>query len=155
MRSLLLVESFDFRPSDQYILTRVNPSCFRFANKCLSQVSLLPRCNPRYLTYSLGELHIVYMDRVASFSSCSECYVDRLGSVSFVSPFLIHIWIASRLVCSLCEAMAGSLSVAATAIASEMVDSGEVGRSALYSRYNNSPRTLPWTTPALTGETVR
>jgi hypothetical protein len=29
MRSLLLVESFDFRPSNQYILVKVIPSCFR------------------------------------------------------------------------------------------------------------------------------
>jgi hypothetical protein len=33
-----------------------------------------------------------------------------------------------------------------------VVDSGEVGRSAVYSRYNNSPRTLPWDTPALTDD---
>jgi hypothetical protein len=32
MRSLLLVESFDLRPSNQYIMVRVIPSCFRFAN---------------------------------------------------------------------------------------------------------------------------
>jgi hypothetical protein len=32
-----------------------------------------------------------------------------------------------------------------------VVDSGEVGRSAVYSRYNNGPRTLPWGTPALAG----
>jgi hypothetical protein len=31
-----------------------------------------------------------------------------------------------------------------------VVDSGEVGRSAVYSMYNNSSRTLPWDTPALT-----
>jgi hypothetical protein len=31
MRSLLLVESFDLRPSNQYILVRVIPSWFRFA----------------------------------------------------------------------------------------------------------------------------
>jgi hypothetical protein len=31
-----------------------------------------------------------------------------------------------------------------------VVDSGEVGRSAGFSRYNNGPRTLPWGTPALT-----
>jgi hypothetical protein len=31
MRSLLLVESFDFRPTNQYILVRVIPSFFRFA----------------------------------------------------------------------------------------------------------------------------
>jgi hypothetical protein len=33
-----------------------------------------------------------------------------------------------------------------------VVDSVEVGRSAVYSRYNNGPRTLPWGTPTLTGE---
>jgi hypothetical protein len=48
--------------------------------------------------------------------------------------------------------MAGSLSVT-TAVSSAkvaVVDSGEVGRSAVYSRYNNGARTLPWGTPALT-----
>jgi hypothetical protein len=43
--------------------------------------------------------------------------------------------------------------VATTAVSStkvSMVDSGEVGRSAVYSRYNNDPRTLPWGIPALT-----
>jgi hypothetical protein len=48
--------------------------------------------------------------------------------------------------------MAGSLSMATTAVSSEKVavaDSGEVGRSAVYSRYNNGPRTLPCGTPAL------
>jgi hypothetical protein len=34
MRSLLLVESFDLRPSNQYILVKVIPSCFRFAKMC-------------------------------------------------------------------------------------------------------------------------
>jgi hypothetical protein len=41
--------------------------------------------------------------------------------------------------------------VATTAVSSTkvaVVDSGEVGRSAVYSRYNNGPRTLP----TLTGE---
>jgi hypothetical protein len=33
-----------------------------------------------------------------------------------------------------------------------VVDPGEVSRSALYSRYNNGPRTLPWGTPALTDD---
>jgi hypothetical protein len=30
-----------------------------------------------------------------------------------------------------------------------VVDPGEIGRSVVYSRYNNGPRTLPWGTPAL------
>jgi hypothetical protein len=37
--------------------------------------------------------------------------------------------------------------VASTAVLSTniaVVDSGEVGRSTVYSRYNNDPRTLPW-----------
>jgi hypothetical protein len=51
--------------------------------------------------------------------------------------------------------MAGSLSVATTAVSSSkvaVVDSGEVGRSAVYSRYNNGSRTLPWGTPTLTDD---
>jgi hypothetical protein len=31
---------------------------------------------------------------------------------------------------------------------------GEVGRSAVYMRYNNGPRTLPWGTPAWMGDKV-
>jgi hypothetical protein len=63
------------------------------------------------------------------------------ASVSFLSPFLNQFWIAIRLVCSFCEAMAGSGSVASTAVSLAnvaVVDSGEVGRSAVYS----GPRTL-------------
>jgi hypothetical protein len=52
MRSLLLVESFDLRPSNQYILVRVILSCFRFGKMCLCQVSLLSRCSRTYLTSS-------------------------------------------------------------------------------------------------------
>jgi hypothetical protein len=33
-----------------------------------------------------------------------------------------------------------------------VVYSGEVGRPAVYSRYNNGPRALLWGVPALTGE---
>jgi hypothetical protein len=39
MGSLLLVESFDSRPSNQYILVKVIPSCFRFAKMCLCECS--------------------------------------------------------------------------------------------------------------------
>jgi hypothetical protein len=44
--------------------------------------------------------------------------------------------------------------VATTAVSSKVAveDSGEVGRCAVYSSYNNGPRTLPWGTPALIGE---
>jgi hypothetical protein len=76
-----------------------------------------------------------------------------LDSMNFILHLLNQFWVASRSVCSFCEAMAGSLSMATTAVSSAKVaavDSDEVGRSAVYSRYNNGSRTLPWGTPALT-----
>jgi hypothetical protein len=51
--------------------------------------------------------------------------------------------------------MVGSLSVASTAVSSAKVpdvDSGEVARSAVYSRYNNGPWAMLWSTPALARE---
>jgi hypothetical protein len=63
-----------------------------------------------------------------------------------------QFWIAGRLACSYCEAMAGSLSVTSTAVSSAkfaVVESGEVGRSAVYSRYNDT-MTLLRGTPTLT-----
>jgi hypothetical protein len=51
--------------------------------------------------------------------------------------------------------MAGSLSVVTTAVPLAkivVIDCAAVGRSAVYSRYNNCPRTLPWGTPALTDD---
>jgi hypothetical protein len=80
---------------------------------------------------------------------------DRLGFVGFRSPFLNQFWIAATFVRSFCEAVTGSLSVASIAVSSAkfaVIDSGEVGRSAVYSRYNNGRRTLPWFKPALTEE---
>jgi hypothetical protein len=57
------------------------------------------------------------------------------------------------LVCSFCEAKVGSLSVATTEVSSAkvaVIDSGEVDRSVVYSKYNNGPRIPPWGTPTLT-----
>jgi hypothetical protein len=51
--------------------------------------------------------------------------------------------------------MAGLLSVASTAVSSAkvvVIDSGEAGRSAVYIRYNNGPKTLPWGTSTFTEE---
>jgi hypothetical protein len=50
--------------------------------------------------------------------------------------------------------VAGSQSVATTAVSSAKVavmESGEVGRSAVYRRCSKGPRMLPSGTPALTG----
>jgi hypothetical protein len=56
------------------------------------------------------------------------------------------------MVCSFCEIMAGSLSVASTVVLSgvTVVDCGEVVMPAVYSRYNNYPRTRPCLRPLLT-----
>jgi hypothetical protein len=80
-------------------------------------------------------------------SSCSDCDVNRPGSVSFHFPFFKSVLDCNRLVCSSCKAMVGSLSVATTAVSSAkftVVDSGEVHRLTVYSRYNNGRKTLPW-----------
>jgi hypothetical protein len=78
----------------------------------------------------------------------------NLDPLAFILHFASQLFIASKLVCSLLEAMAGSLSVAITAVSSTKVAdvSGEIGRSAVNRRYSNGPKTLPWDMPALTGE---
>jgi hypothetical protein len=51
--------------------------------------------------------------------------------LAFIVHFSSQFWIASRLVCNLCDAMAGSLSVSGTAISLAkvaVIDSNEVGR---------------------------
>jgi hypothetical protein len=84
MSSLLLVESFDLRPSNQYILVRVIPSCFHFAKLCLCQVSLLPMCIPRYLTspnYGLEYFKTLILQLGQKFclTLLSETYSKRNG----------------------------------------------------------------------------
>jgi hypothetical protein len=74
----------------------------------------------------------------------------NLEPLAFTNHILSHFWIARSPVCSLWEAMAGSQSVAKTAVSSAkvaVVVSGEVARSAVYRRYRRRPRTLPWGTP--------
>jgi hypothetical protein len=51
IRSLLFVESFDFRPSNKYILVRAIPSFLRFANLCLW--SAVVNCKMRELVIVL------------------------------------------------------------------------------------------------------
>jgi hypothetical protein len=125
---------------------RVIPSCFRFAEMCLCQVSLLSRCSPRYLTSSWGSCTLfIWTGGHISLCLVNVTWID-FDTLAFFLHFLNQFWIAARLVSSLCEAMAESLSVASIAVSSEkvaVVDSGEVDRSAVYSRYNNDPRTLP------------
>jgi hypothetical protein len=81
--------------------------------------------------------------------------LTNLDPLALILHFLNQYWIEARLVCSFCEAMAGTLSVASTAVLSAkvaVVYSGEVGRSVMNSRYNNGRRALLWGVPALAGE---
>jgi hypothetical protein len=72
---------------------------------CKSPVKVQPEI---LVIFFLGVLHVSYMDwgggGGGKLSSGGECDMDQLGSVSFHSPFLNQFWIASTLVCSLCEA---------------------------------------------------
>jgi hypothetical protein len=103
----------------------------------------------RYLTSSFSGSYTLFIctgGGHVSFRVVNVTWID-LHPLAFILHFLNQFWIASRSVCSFCEAMAGSLSVASTAVSSAkvaVVDSGEVGWSAVYIRYNNDPRTLPW-----------
>jgi hypothetical protein len=152
----LLTESFDLRPSNQYILVRVIPSCFRFTMMCLYQVSLRSICSPSYWTSSSWGSSMLNMwtGGQVSFRVVNVAWID-LDPLAFILHILNQFWASSRLVCSLCDAMVGSLSVASTAVSLAkvaVIDSGETGRSTVYSRYNNDHRTLPWSMPALTEE---
>jgi hypothetical protein len=101
----------------------------------LSKASLLSRCSPRYLTSPCGSCALIIWTG-GHLSLMVNVTLTVLDPLAFILHFLNQVWIASRLVCSLYEAMAGSLPVASTAVSSAKVavaDSGEVG-----------PRTLPW-----------
>jgi hypothetical protein len=57
-----------------------------------------------------------------------------LDPLAFILHFLNQFWIESSLVCGLCQAMAGSLSVGTTVVSLAkfaVVDSGEFGRFAV------------------------
>jgi uncharacterized membrane protein YhhN len=94
----------------------------------------------------LGRVHVVYMGRTASFLRVLDAMWTELDPVTLLLHFLNQFLIAATLLCSFWETMAGSLFVASTALSSiivSVVDSDVVGRSAVYSKYNNDPLALP------------
>jgi hypothetical protein len=70
---------------------------------------------------------------------------------------LNHSCRRSRCCWSLCDANAGSLSIARRAVSSAnaVVNCGVFCRCTVYSKYNNGPNALPWGTPKLTVESFR
>jgi hypothetical protein len=97
-----------------------------------------------------GKLHVVHVDRRAHSCTCCERNVDRFECVGLHAPFVEPGLNCVEVVWSFWEAVAGSLSDARIAVSSAkvaVVVAGEVGRSAVYMRYRNGPRTLSWETP--------
>jgi hypothetical protein len=89
MRSLLLIESLDLRPSNQYILVSEGPNCLRLEKKvCVPGKAAIEMKSKVSDMVLLRYLHIIYMDWWARVSSCrpSECHMDRLSLISFNSP---------------------------------------------------------------------
>jgi hypothetical protein len=101
MRSLLLVESFDLGPSNQYILVRGIPSCFRFAKMCLCQVSLLSEFISRYLTSSGSCTLIIWTGGWGGHISLRVVNVtwSDLDALAFILNFFKQFRIAATLVC--------------------------------------------------------
>jgi hypothetical protein len=154
MRSLLLVESLDLRPSNQYILMGEIPSCLRFAKMCVCQVGRRSRWSPRYFTWFACGIctSLIWTGGHVSRRVMNVTWTD-LVSLAIIRKVFSQDLIARRVVWSFWEALAGLLSVATTTVSSAKVavmESGEVGGSAVYSRYSKGPRTLPWETPAFT-----
>jgi hypothetical protein len=90
MRSLLLVESFDVCPSNQYILVRLIPSCFRFAKMCLCQVSLLSSVVQYNWHHLRGVAHCSYRPGGGGHVSLrvvNITWID-LDSLAFILHFL-------------------------------------------------------------------
>jgi hypothetical protein len=84
--SLLLIESLDLRPSNQYILLSESPSCLRLEKMCVPGKAAIEMKSKVFDMLLLRYLHIIYMDRWARVSSCSECHIDRLSLIGFNSP---------------------------------------------------------------------
>jgi hypothetical protein len=90
---------------------------------------------PEILDILLRKTYVVYVDwGQASLRAVNLTWTD-LYSLAFIINVFNHFCITSRLVCSLSEAMPGSLSVANIAVSSTdvvVLDSVGVGRSSVY-----------------------
>jgi hypothetical protein len=110
-------DSRELRPSNQYILVRVRPSCVRSVKIWWCQVSFLSRWSPRYLTWSAQGSYTLFMwtgghipVRVVNVT-----WTD-LSALACMRHLWSQVWIALRWVWSFREAMAGPLSDARIAV---------------------------------------
>jgi hypothetical protein len=88
MRSLVLVESCDIRPSSQYILVRVIPSWFPFCENVLVPGKSPVKVQPEIFYISLHVVNVTFTD---------------LDLLAFILHFLNQYWIAARLVGLQCK----------------------------------------------------
>jgi hypothetical protein len=91
MRSLLLVESLDFHPSNQYILVRESPSCLRLAKICVCQVSRRSRWSP-WFSWGICTLFLWTGGHVSRLV-VNVTWTD-LVSIALILQFLSQDWIA-------------------------------------------------------------
>jgi hypothetical protein len=100
---------------------------------------------PEILDIFLRKVYFMWTGGQVSFRVVNVTWTD-LGSLAFILHLFNHFRIASRLVCSFCEAMPGSLSVANTGVSSSnvtVVDSVEVGRSQCIAGITVAPANCP------------
>jgi hypothetical protein len=81
-----LIESLDLRPSNQYVLVSECPSCLSLEKMCVPGKAAVEMKSKVFDMVLLRYWNIIYMDRWARFSSCSECHMDRLSLIGFNSP---------------------------------------------------------------------
>jgi len=139
----------------QYVLRSISPNCFRFVHMCFFQVSLLSRWIPKYLALSATGICWLLIDTGGQVSLlvANVTWVDFV-SLILMRHFLNHSSIRCRCLWRLWVAICGSEWEANTAVSSAnvaVIVSLIVGRSAVNSRYNSGPSTLPWGTPDLMG----
>jgi hypothetical protein len=109
------VESFDMHPNNQYILSGL----FLVVSvllKCVCQASLLSRCSLRYFTLYSLEVACCLHGPEGTFLFTWWMWWNNFYTLAFILHVLNQFWTAAGWVCSFCEAMFGSLSVASTAV---------------------------------------
>jgi hypothetical protein len=104
MMSLLLIESLDLRPSNQYILVSESPSRLRLEKMCVCQVRRRSRWSPRYLTwFSWGICtSFIWTGGHVSRLVVNVTWTD-LVSLALIRQSRSQDWIARRVVYSFWE----------------------------------------------------
>ena len=152
MSSLLLRDSGDCRPVNQYSFWHCNCASCLFALMWFAQVSLLSKWKPRYLTFVL--CNNTSFPRVTGLQSplrSVNVICTDFVTLDLICHFCSYSLILSSCICSLDDTLLGSLSLERHAVSSAYVavcTPSETGRSAVYNEYSTGPRTEPCGTDA-------